>query len=338
MSSSIARRYSSSVGRPGLRLIVGFGLLALVSASCISTGRQITPDSSQTGGASSNTGSLGQSAGTGSSSAGGSTSAGGTATGSMSGGVSAGAPAGGATTTTTTDMPPEIAVILQSRCAACHTYGQADLGGWGSVMDLSRMVDAEIVTPGNPDTSRMIDRVSVRGDMPPRGDRVPTAEVDKLRAWITSLRRPVLTNRSDEDVLDAIAGDVLGQRALDADFRYFSLAHFVDMGRPDSEVAMAKNVLGFLVNSLSRRGTIVPMVAIDNQKSIFRVRLSDLGWSAALWDQLTSFYPYCLASDLAAHQSLYAQLGTEAPVVRADWLWDTASRAPLYDLLVNLPN
>jgi mono/diheme cytochrome c family protein len=235
-------------------------------------------------------------------------------------------------------MSPEIAAILQTRCAACHTYGQADLGGWGSVMDLSRMVDAEIVTPGNPSTSRMIDRISVRGDMPPRGERVPTTEVDQLRAWITSLRRPVLTNRSDEDVLDAIAGDVLGQRALDTDFRYFSLAHFVDMGRPASEVTTAKNVLAFLVNSLSRRGTIVPMVAVDNQQSIFRVRLSDLGWSAALWDQLTSFYPYCLASDLAAHQSLYAQLGTEAPVVRADWLWDTASRAPLYDLLVNLPN
>jgi hypothetical protein len=80
------------------------------------------------------------------------------------------------------------------------------------------------------------------------------------------------------------------------------------------------------------------MVPIDSQGSIFRVRLTDLGWNEALWDELTSFYPYCLASDVAGHQALYTQLKTEAPFVRADWFLDTASRAPLYDLLVDLPN
>jgi hypothetical protein len=102
-------------------------------------------------------------------------------------------------------------------------------------------------------------------------------------------------------------------------------------------VTRARNVLAFTVNSLSRRGNIVPMVAIDAQSSIYRIRLSELGWSAALWDQLTSFYPYCLASQVAGHQSLYTQLGTEAPFVRADWFLDTATQAPLYDLLINLP-
>ncbi len=234
-------------------------------------------------------------------------------------------------------IPVDIAAILQTRCSACHTYGQGDLAGWGSALDLSRMIDAEIVVPGSPNTSRMIDRIVVRGDMPPRGDRVPAAEVDKLRAWILGLRRPVSSPRADEDVLDAIGADVLQLRSQSADFRYFSLAHFIDMGRPDKEVTVARNLLGYVINSLSRRGTIVPMVPIDAKNSIFRVRLSDLGWNNALWDQLTGFYPYCMASDLAAHQALYAQLGTEAPFVRADWLWDTASRAPLYDLLVDLP-
>ncbi|HVR64271.1 MAG TPA: hypothetical protein VMU50_20365, partial [Polyangia bacterium] len=239
---------------------------------------------------------------------------------------------------TTDGIPANVSAILQSRCSACHTYGQGDLGGWGSVLDLSRMIDAEVVVPGSPNTSRMIDRVVVRGDMPPQGDRVPANEVTTLKTWISALRRPVNQPRADEDILDTIGADVLNLRSLSSDFRYFSLAHFVDMGRPDAEVTVAKNVLSFLVNSLSRRGTIVPMVPIDAKSSIFRVRLSDLGWSNALWDQLTGFYPYCMASDLAAHQALYAQLGTEAPFVRADWLWDTASRAPLYDQLINLPN
>jgi hypothetical protein len=80
------------------------------------------------------------------------------------------------------------------------------------------------------------------------------------------------------------------------------------------------------------------MVPIDTQGSVFRVRLSDLGWNAALWDELTGFYPYCLASDVVGHQALYTQLGTEAPFLRADWLFDTATVAPLYDRLVDLPS
>jgi hypothetical protein len=157
-----------------------------------------------------------------------------------------------------------------------------------------------------------------------------------LRGWITSLRRPA-SPRTDEDILDQIAADVNGQRSMSSDFRYLSLAHFADLGRPDQERTTARNVLSLIVNSLSRRGTLVSMVPIDPQQSIYRIKLSDLGWNAALWDQLTSFYPYCLASDVASHLSLYAQLGTEAPFVRADWLLDTASRAPLYDLLADVP-
>lgn len=234
-------------------------------------------------------------------------------------------------------IPADVFAILQSRCSPCHTYGQGDLAGWGSVLDLSRMIDAEIVVPGKPGASRMIDRVVVRGDMPPKGERLSAADTDKLRAWITELKRPAPVPRSDEDILDAIAADVLKQRTGQSDYRYFSLAHFADQGRPAKELAIAKQVLAFVVNSLSRRGTIVAMAPIDPQGSIFRVRLTDLGWNAALWDELTSFYPYCLASDVAGHRALYTQLGTEAPFVRADWLLDTATRAPLYDRLIDLP-
>ena len=38
-----------------------------------------------------------------------------------------------------------------------------------------------------------------------------------------------------------------------------------------------------------------------------------------------------------SHQALYDQLRTEAPVVRGDWFLATATKAPLYDLLVDTP-
>ena len=47
---------------------------------------------------------------------------------------------------------------------------------------------------------------------------------------------------------------------------------------------------------------------IDHERVDLPPRLSDLGWDEALWDTLTSFYPYCMRSDAAAHQALYEQL------------------------------
>ena len=38
--------------------------------------------------------------------------------------------------------------LLKSRCAECHSYGQRDPSGWGSVLDLSRMIDSADRRPG----------------------------------------------------------------------------------------------------------------------------------------------------------------------------------------------
>jgi mono/diheme cytochrome c family protein len=245
-----------------------------------------------------------------------------------------GAPAPGLATT---GMPQDVLALLQGRCAGCHTYGQADPAGWGSVMDVSRMIDADIVVPGDPNASRMIDRVAVAGDMPPKGTRLTSEEVKVLKGWIAAMRRPASTFQSDTDVLDAIAADQLRLRDRSSDYRYVSFAHFAGEGRSAEELDATRKVFVFVLNSLSRRGAIVDAPTIDAQKSIHRVRLSDLGWDEALWDTLTGFYPYCVRSDAAAHEALYAQLRTEAPYVRGDWFLATATKPPLYDLLVNSP-
>jgi mono/diheme cytochrome c family protein len=245
-----------------------------------------------------------------------------------------GAPARGITDS---EMPADVLAVLQGRCAGCHTYGQADPAGWGSVLDVSRMIDADIIVPGNPDASRLIDRVAVAGDMPPRGERVPSDDVALLRKWISDMKRNAANPPTDTDILDEIAVDQLRLRDRSSDYRYVSFAHFMGEGRTDKEMEAVRQVFTFVMNSLSRRGQVVDLPTIDQDKSIFRIRLSDLGWSEALWDTLTSFYPYCLRSDAAAHESLYAQLRTEAPVVRGDWLLATATKSPLYETLIDLP-
>jgi mono/diheme cytochrome c family protein len=235
------------------------------------------------------------------------------------------------------EMPTEVATLLRARCSGCHTYGLPDPAGWGSVLDVSRMIDADIIVPGSPDESRMIDRVSVAANMPPRGPRLTSEEVALLRNWISNLKRDASKPPSDDDILDMIAGDQLSIRGRSADYRYVSFAHYAGQGRPEGEMKTFRQALTFVINSLSRRGAIAELPTIDPQKSIFRIDLAELGWNARLWDDLTSFYPYCLRSDAVAHEALYLQLGTEAPVVRGDWLLATATKAPLYDLLLDLP-
>jgi mono/diheme cytochrome c family protein len=234
-------------------------------------------------------------------------------------------------------MPFDVRELLSRRCSGCHDYGVDDPAGWGSVLDLSRMIDAGIVVPGDPDGSRMIERVAVRADMPPEGERLTPVEIEALASFITALNRPLRAPLSDADVLDAISMDQIRLRNRASDYRYLSLAHLRAGGRPEEELEAIRLALSFVVNSLSRKGKSIELTAIDEQRSILRLRLADLGWDEALWDTLTSFYPYCLRSDASSHEGLYQQLATEAPVVRADWFVATATRSPLYERLLDLP-
>jgi hypothetical protein len=234
-------------------------------------------------------------------------------------------------------MPFDVLALLRERCSSCHRYGQDDPAGWGSVLDLPRLIAADIVVPGDPSASRMIHRVATVGDMPPTGDRLTADQVQALNRWIAALPPSDGLPLSDGDILDAISSDQIRLRSRAADYRYLSLAHFVGQGRSPQELEATRAMLVFVVNSLSRRPNLVELPAIDAQGSILRLRLSELGWDEQVWDALIAFYPYCARSDAAAHQALYGQLRTEAPVVRGDWLLATATRSPLYELLTDLP-
>ncbi len=243
------------------------------------------------------------------------------------------------------EMPAEVVALLQSRCSQCHTYGERDTAGWGSVLDLSRMVASDIVVPGNPDGSRLYQRVAVRVDMPLNGTRLSPDEVGLLRNWITGMGRPFKQPRTNEQILDVIAAD--NDRIFFSDpdpnqteadqYRYLSLAHFVDEGRAVAEVKAAESVLQLVMNSLSNRPQLVKMQAVDEARTIFRFNLTDLGWTKQDWDNLVTFYPYCIQSNQFNHSILYDRLDTQAPYVRADWLFATATKSPLYEQLLRIP-
>jgi mono/diheme cytochrome c family protein len=83
------------------------------------------------------------------------------------------------------DFAHDIVPILKARCAKCHTSGTYK-GGF-SLDTREAMLKSEAVVAGKSAESELVDRIlshELDYRMPPKGDRLTAAEVDRLRAWI----------------------------------------------------------------------------------------------------------------------------------------------------------
>lgn len=139
-----------------------------------------------------------------------------------------------------------------------------------------------------------------------------------------------------DEVADALQ-DLQSLRAEDQrDTRWVSLSpqhNFVKT----NEATMTQYRLGVrkMLNHLSTAPDIAKFVEVGRQKTLFRVRLRDLGWDAALWENMASHYPLYVATDSSV--GLQASTGTSVPIIRADWLAAVGMRPPLYHDLLRLP-
>jgi serine/threonine-protein kinase len=231
----------------------------------------------------------------------------------------------------------ELAVrdLLASKCFTCHQYGQRDPSGWGSILDFSRLLDSELVVPGDLTSSRLWHRVAVRNDMPFNGERLTPEQKGLIQQWILGLPQALPRPRGQAEILDLLIQDQ-ATAGNQSDVRYVSFGEFVDGRRSPEEIAAAGAIFKVILNSVSRRPAIVDPVAVDRERSIWRFRLADLGWSEDEWNRLIAHYPYCLPSASAPHRALYQRLRTEAPVVRGDWFLVTALSPALYHDLLQL--
>ena len=141
-------------------------------------------------------------------------------------------------------------------------------------------------------------RVAVRNDMPFNGTRLTPDEKGTLQSWIVGLQRPQPRPRTQAEILDLLVHDGTASGS-GSDVRYVSFADFVDGRRPAVEIAAAGAVFKVILNSVSRRAALVEPVAVDRQGSIWRFRLSDLGWNEQDWSRFVTHYPYCLRSEAA---------------------------------------
>lgn len=138
------------------------------------------------------------------------------------------------------------------------------------------------------------------------------------------------------EMVAAMAADLDRQKARARGTRYLTLTHLANICARDVAMEVYRQGAIKLVNSLSRSPDAQRIEAIDQEGTILRINIDDLGWDAADWDFLVAGYPYAVKPDTQLFAVLQNATDTKMPFVRADWFASTASRPPIYNALLKL--
>ena len=224
------------------------------------------------------------------------------------------------------DPRAEAAAVLERHCRRCHDGPEAT-GGF-DIFDLEGLQAKDLIEPGDPAGSPIVQRMTA-GEMPPETvqPRPTAAELAAVRTWIDQMTTagPL---RSDADVEHALAADLAGLApSARPHARWLTLVHLANAGVPEPQLARYRTALAVMLASLSWSPAARAPVAVDAARTIFRIDLRDLGWSAATWDAIRAAYPYGVARPAGVPDA-----------IRADWLVATASRPPLYHAILGIPD
>ncbi len=256
-----------------------------------------------------------------------------------------------AATSVRADSPEERALaakaqsILKTHCYRCHGQDGSVEGSMNYVADLAKLVARKKVVPKDPAGSRLFKRVD-DGTMPPPGEPLrPSADdVAVLKKWIEAGATggepaAARTRITPDETNAAMLADLNAMERRSRRFqRYFTLTHLYNAGLSDEELQTYRNALAKLVNSLSWNPRIALPVAVDANRTVLRIDLRWFQWDATIWNRVLQEYPYGIQDDTMAERALSVHTLARVPAIRADWFVATASRAPLYYDVLQLPS
>jgi hypothetical protein len=165
--------------------------------------------------------------------------------------------------------------------------------------------------------------------------------------YLAAGSQPNRTRFSEKQITDRIVADLTtltGTTLRNA--RYLTLTNLSNnLSISDDDLEIYREGLVKMLNSLSRSSDILGidkssavnrLVAVDGERTIFRLDLSDIGWQDSDWERVIRHYPYALKQRGGRANSLYSSTSSELPVVRADWFVFATSQPPLYHDLVGI--
>jgi hypothetical protein len=255
---------------------------------------------------------------------------------------------------------------LARHCAPCHGDNGSSDGGFDFAHDLARLARSPLVEPGNAAASRLYLRVAA-GDMPPESvaTRLEGGEVAALKAWIDEgakaseasqrLITPAEVKRWIDEDLAKLPSRDRGKVV------YFDMSH-VYGGSTASQTDTLRKAFFKFVNSVSSASEITVPEAVNAERTLFRVKLDTYGWQESDLSQLLAIHPFPLEAVELAPEPILLPNATglpSAPVedvgaprqppmpvleeatvkyLRIDWFLKTASRAPFYYDLLDMPS
>jgi len=253
--------------------------------------------------------------------------------------------------------------ILKNRCYRCHG-GEKKIEGI-DVLDRNLLTanlagrdedPRSLIVPGKPDDSELWYPIEDER-MPKEGSKearsMTAEERATLKEWIEAgapfperTIREFVTTRT---ILQAMRDHLFKAKADDRAYqRFFTLTHLYNNARvTEDDLRLYAAGLSKLINSLSyERQIVLPKLIEGTSGTVFVVDLRDLGWDKRnLWGQLLKHYPYGLTYDFINDDEDLQQIskdltllsGTFLAHVRSDWFVFTASRPPLYEIMMDIP-
>lgn len=253
--------------------------------------------------------------------------------------------------------------VLKTYCYSCHgaEYKIPRLDVLNlQVLTAKRIDEPSYVQPGDPHTSEIWTRMGVQQDMPPEDiTRRPSDEEREIvKRWIEvgapQATDPERTFISEDFVLQKIRDHLQGMRSQDRlHQRYLTLTNLHN--NPDvsaADLRLYRAAFSKLINSLSRRGSLVIPELIDAQDEIsgpgviFHIDLRTLGWEIADYQKAIQGYPYGVEWRNVDRAEMDADIkrmlggvinGDGISAIRVDWFVHTASRPPVYHQLLKIP-
>jgi hypothetical protein len=218
--------------------------------------------------------------------------------------------------------------VLTRHCGRCHSGARAQ-ADFDFVANEARLIASGFVVPGDAERSLLYRRIAL-GEMPPATVKVRPSreELAVVRGWIDAMPPVTATFRTDVELDQLLAADAAAVAAeVRSHARWVSLAHLANAGVPAAELERVRTALVELLASLSWSPAPRSPVALDPERTLYRIDLRELGWTATTWDTIRAAYPYGVARPDGVPDS-----------IRADWFVATASRAPLYHAVLGLPD
>jgi hypothetical protein len=247
--------------------------------------------------------------------------------------------------------------VLNKHCARCHQVGrlidrEKPAHEFGNILKFNEITtNVKLIVPGDGHASYIVQQI-VNEKMPQDYWELGTTKehpskehIDALIAWIDGLGKTVVASCrppiSNRDIVSLIAKD-LDSTAIPqlrkSGTRYLMLANIYNSCVDDKTLDSYRRGAIKLVNSLARLSNIIRIEPIDPAKTILRINIDDLGWSAADWETVLAVYPYATRPpDTVLNVAIESLTKTKLAYVRADWFAFTASRPPLYNKLLGLP-